>query len=130
MSNKTITIDGKEYHIGCNAYTRFQYKKVFGTGLMQDIQKLSLVTTKQQELRDELKKKKVKEDEIEQQVNAAFMEDMDDFIDIIEKMTYILIITATPNFGTFEEFLKGINVIDLSSGWIQEVTELAVSSFR
>lgn len=130
MSNKTITIDGKDYEIACNAFTRFQYKKLFGVGLMADIQKLSAITTKQEELRNELKKKKLKDEQIELEVNSMFMNEFDDFVDVIEKLTYILIYTANSNCGTFEDFLKGIEVVDLSAGWINEVTELAVSSFR
>lgn len=129
--SKKITIDGKEYEIACTAYTRFLYKKTFGTGLMADIKLLTDLSTKQEEYRQELKKnKKLSNEEIDQKVNNAFLENLDDFIEVIEKLAYILIVTATPNFGTFEEFLQGIENIDLSSSWVSEVTETAVNSFR
>lgn len=128
--SKKIIIDNKEYEIACTAYTRFLYKKTFGTGLMNDIKLLSDITTKQDEYRKELKKKKLTDKEIEEKVNSAFLEDIDTFIEVIERLAYILILTATPNFGTFEEFLQGIETIDLSSPWVNEVTETAVSSFR
>lgn len=128
--SKIIQIDGKDYEISCNAYTRFLYKKTFGTGLMTDVQKLAELSTKQDDLRTELKKKKMKDEDIEKEVNSRFIGDVDEFIDVIEKMAYILILTANPNFGSFEDFLKGINTIDLSSNWVSEVTETAVSSFR
>lgn len=128
--SKKIIIDNKEYEIACTAYTRFLYKKTFGTGLMNDIKLLSDITTKQEEYRKELKKKKLTDKEIEEKVNNAFLEDIDTFIEVIERLAYILILTATPNFGTFEEFLQGIETIDLSSSWVNEVTETAVGSFR
>lgn len=128
--SKKIIIDNKEYEIACTAYTRFLYKKTFGTGLMNDIKLLSDITTKQDEYRKELKKKKLTDKEIEEKVNNAFLEDIDTFIEVIERLAYILILTATPNFGTFEEFLQGIETIDLSSPWVNEVTETAVGSFR
>ena len=34
---KTITICGKEYSIACNAYTRFEYKRIFNKGIFEDI---------------------------------------------------------------------------------------------
>lgn len=130
MSNKVITIDGKEYNISCTAYTRFLYKKTFGTGIMADLKTLSDISTKQDEYRKELKKKKLTNEEIDLQVNNMFLDNIDDFVDIIEKLAYILVLTANPNFGSYEDFLKGIETIDLSSPWVSEVTELTVGSFR
>ena len=128
--SKQIEIDGKEYTIDCNAYTRFLYKKTFGVGMMEDIKRLTEYSDKQTNLEKELKKKKLTDEEVQAQVNLAMMESADVFIDIIEKFAYILILTANPNFGTFEDFLRGITTIDLSSSWISEVTETAVNSFR
>lgn len=124
---KTITICGKEYEIACNAFTRFQYKTIFRKGIFADIKVLSEFSEKQEKLRKELKNKP--EEEIENEVNLIMMENLDDFIDVIEKMAYILIYTANPKIGSFEEWLKGIDKLDLSASWISEVTELAVNSF-
>ena len=65
------------------------------------------------------------------------MEHLDDFIDVIERIAYILIYSAKTATGytgngsveSFEDWLKGLEKIDLSASWISEVTELAVSSF-
>lgn len=126
---KTITINGKEYEIACNAFTRFQYKTIFNKGIFSDIRVLSDFSESQEKIRKELKKQKKTEAEIEKQINMAMMENLDEFIDVIEKIAYILIYTANTNIGSFEEWLKGIEKIDLSEPWIAEVTELAVSSF-
>lgn len=126
---KKITICNKDYEIECNAFTRFQYKSIFGKGIFSDIKVLNDFAEKQEKLRAELVKKKIPEDEIDNEINKAMMEILDDFIDVIERMTYILIYTANPKFISFEEWLKGIEKIDLTESWITEVTEYAVSSF-
>lgn len=126
---KTITICGKEYPIDCNAFTRFQYKTVFGRGIFADIKVLSEFSEKQENLRKELKAKKVSDEEIENEINKSMMENLDDFIDVIERIAYILIYTANNQVEGFEEWLKGITKLDLSELWIEEVTEFAVSSF-
>ena len=55
---KTITICDKEYEISCNAFTRFQYKTIFGKGIFADIKTLNEFSSKQEQLRKELKDKK------------------------------------------------------------------------
>ena len=126
---KTITICGKEYKIECNAFTRFQYKTLFGRGIFADIKVLSEFSEKQENLRKELKAKKMSDEEIENEINKSMMENLDDFIDVIERIAYILIYTANNQVEGFEEWLKGITKLDLSESWIEEVTEFTVSSF-
>ena len=126
---KKITICGKEYKIECNAFTRFQYKTVLGRGIFADIKVLSEFSEKQENLRKELKAKKMSDEEIENEINKSMMENLDDFIDVIERIAYILIYTANNQVEGFEEWLKGITKLDLSESWIEEVTEFAVSSF-
>lgn len=126
---KTITICDKEYQIDCNAYTRFQYKTIFGKGIFEDIKILNEFSEKQEEERKKLKSTKLSEEEIEKQIGIFMMGELDAFIDVIEKMAYIMIYTANDKIGSFENWLKGITKIDLSADWISEVTELAVNSF-
>ena len=126
---KTITICDKEYPIECNAFTRFEYKTIFGKGIFQDIKLLNDFSKEQEIKRKELREKNMTEEEIETEINLMMMERLDDFIDVIERIAYILIYTADNKIGKFEEWLKGINKIDLSASWISEVTELAVDSF-
>ena len=57
------------------------------------------------------------------------LENIDDFMDVILKLAYIFILTVNPNFESFENWLKGIDKININESWIPEVTELAVSSF-
>lgn len=126
---KTITICDKEYEITCNAYTRFQYKKIFGRGIFADLKAVNEFSTEQERILKELKEKGFSEQEAESQASTYMMEHLDDFIDVIEKIAYILIYSANNKVEKFEDWLAGIEKIDLSADWISEVTELAVSSF-
>lgn len=126
---KKITICDKEYEVSCNAFTRFQYKKIFGTGIFADIKTLSEFSENQEKIRKESTKKGLSNEEIDKEVNLYMMEHLDDFIDVVERIAYILIYSANNSIGSFEDWLKGLEKIDLSASWISEVTELAVSSF-
>lgn len=126
---KKITICDKEYEISCNAFTRFQYKKIFGKGIFADIKTLSEFSENQEKIRKELTNKNLSDEDIDKSINMYMMDHLDDFIDVIERIAYILIYSANNSIDTFENWLKGIEKIDLSASWIGEVTELAVSSF-
>ena len=126
---KKITICDKEYEITCNAFTRFQYKKIFGRGIFADIKILSEFSESQEKIKKELTEKGLSDEEIEKEVNLYMMEHLDDFIDVVEKIAYILIYSADNSVESFENWLKGLDKVDLSASWISEVTELAVSSF-
>ena len=126
---KKITICDKEYSIDCNAFTRIQYKKVFGTGIFSDIKVLNQFSDRQNEIRKKLEKENATEEEIQKAINEMMLDNLDDFIDVIEKIAYILIYTANPQIESFENWLKGIEKINLNDNWIAEVTELAVNSF-
>lgn len=83
---KTITICDKEYEIACNAYTRFQYKELFGKGIFADIKILNDFSDKQDKLRKELIKKEISDEEIEKEISLLMMDNLDDFIDVIQKI--------------------------------------------
>lgn len=126
---KEITICNKKYLIDCNAFTRFQYKEIFGKGIFSDIKILNQFSEQQKKIRQKLENENKSEEEIQEQLNYSMMDSLDDFIDVIEKIAYILIYTANPEIESFEKWLTNIEKIDLSSSWISEVTELAVTSF-
>lgn len=126
---KTITICDKEYEIECNAFTRFQYKTIFGRGIFADIKILNEFSSEQEILRKRLEEQDKTPEEIEKEIGLSMMENVDEFIDVVQRFAYILIFTANNKVESFEDWLKGIEKIDLSANWISEVTELAVSSF-
>lgn len=127
-----MKINGKEYKVDSSAYTAILYKSKFGTGIFSDLKKVQEVGLKQQEAMDKLKKEnpKLTEEEINEKSSLAIMDSLDDFIYIIEKMAYILIVSAdSSQVGSFEDFLKGIPKVKLDDQWIVEVTNKMVSSF-
>lgn len=126
---KKITICDKEYEVSSNAFTRFEYKKIFGRGIFADIQALNKFSLEQEKIKKEATDKGLSEQEIQKEINNYMMENLDEFLDVVEKIAYILIYSANKSVGSFEDWLKGIEKIDLSANWIGEVTELAVSSF-
>lgn len=123
---KKITINDKEYDIACNAFTRFQYKKIFGRGMFEDIRNLNKMNEEQEKLK---KTFTGSEEELNQEINNITLANLDDFVDIIERIAYILIYTANDKIGSFENFLKSMDKINLSDSWVSEVTETAVASF-
>ena len=124
---KTITICEKEYLIACNAYTRFEYKRIFNKGIFEDLGTLQEISAEQEKVRQEMSDKS--EEEISNAINTVIFKKLDDFLDVIEKIAYILIYTANNKCGTFQEFLGSIEKINLEESWISEVTEFAVNSF-
>lgn len=126
---KKITISDKEYEINCNALTRFNYKKIFNTGIFEDIQRINNFNIEQEELRLKLEKEGKAKELIDAEINNMMLGKLDDILDAIQKIAYIEIYTANPKIGSFEEWLGTIEKINLSEPWIAEVTEYAVNSF-
>ena len=126
---KKIEICGQKYDINCTAFTRYEYNKYFETKLFQDIRKLEVFVNKQRELTELGKKKGLTEEEINTLYTESLMDYLDDFIDVIARITFIFIHTANPEIKDFDEWLKGIEKINLNEGWIGEVTDYAVTSF-
>lgn len=121
-----IIIGDKEYKINCNAYTRVLYNSKFGNKIFQDIGKINnyniaLADVDQEEISDaekEAKKSKISLDNI------------DMVLDIIQKITYIEILTADKNFMSYEEWLCSMPKIDLNGEWVSKVMEVATDCFR
>ena len=126
---KEIEIDGKLYKINCTAYTRFQYKKIFGVGIFEDINKINNFNALSLSKREELEKEGKDEKEIDAIIQSLMLDKLDDFMDVLQRIAYIEIYTANPDIGSFEKWLSGIKQISLADKWIAEVTEYAVDSF-
>ncbi len=126
---KEIEIDGKKYEINCTAYTRFQYKKIFGVGIFEDINTLNNFNSSFEKERVRLRNEGKTDEEIQQSIDSILLDKLDDFIDAVERIAYIEIYTANPQIGSFDNWLRSINQISLSDKWIAEVTEYAVNSF-
>ena len=85
---------------------------------------------KKEKTEKELKEKGLNEEQIEEELSTFMLKNIDDFLDVVLKIAYILILSADSKFDSFENWLRSIETIKVSDSWIQEVTELAVNSFR
>lgn len=127
---KTMNIMGKDYEVCINAYTPLLYKKTFKSGFMEDLSKLSEVSLKRDELTKELIAKGIEENKVEEQVNVKTMSSLDDFVEVITQIAYILILGNNKNFKSYEDWMSEQETLSMSDNWIAEVTEFAVASFQ
>lgn len=104
---KQVKIGEKEYFMKSSAYTQFKYKNDTGRKLLADIQEIT-------------KLEKVKETEV--------LGEMDDVIEILLRMAYVMIDEADPNqVESYEAFLKETDGIFDNQDWIMDVITLATS---
>ncbi len=127
---KKVTICGKEYNLKTSAYCILEYKRVFGNGLMADINSMSAISTKIQKIREDGEKDKKTEEEIQNEINRVALEQIDNLVQIPLQIAYIFIKSSNPKFITFDEWTMSIENISVEDEWIAEVTELAVNSFH
>ena len=129
---KTITIDGKEYKIDCNAFTYVKYKQIFKTGIIEDIQKIQTFVAIQTINKQRLEKENpnITDEELEFRLGELMMDTVDEFIEVITKITWILIYSVNSDVKDYETWLKTITNFSINDKWIVEVTEFAVSCFR
>ena len=128
---KTITIDGKEYRIDCNAFTAIQHRKIFNRGILNDINILNDYMVTQTIVLQKIQNENpnISETEMLEKVSEVMMTKIDDFIEAVTRVTYTLIYCANENIEDYDTFLKGIKKFKISDKWIAEVTELAVDCF-
>lgn len=128
---KNIKIGEKEHQIDCNAYVQIDYRKIFNRGIIKDVQIVNKFIATQTLKYAELKAKnpEMSEEDILVKVSELTIDDLDEFVEVLTKITWILIYTVNKNIEDYETWLKGMTKIDISSKWVAEVTELAVSSF-
>ncbi len=128
---KTIVIDGNEYNIECNGLTYIQYKKVFNKGIFADMDIIKDYLVRQTLKANELKEKypQMSEQEIDAQVGNYMNNHIDDFIEVITRIAYILIYSANEKVEEYENWLRKIKNLKIDDDWVAEVTELAVDCF-
>lgn len=128
---KTIVIDGNKYDIECNALTYIQYKKVFNKGIFADMDIIKDYLIRQTLKANELKEKypQMSEQEIDTQVGNYMNNYIDDFIEVITRIAYILICSANEKVEEYENWLRKIKNFKIDDDWVAEVTELAVDCF-
>lgn len=104
---KIVTIGGKEYSMKSSAYTQFKYKNDTGRKMLSDIQTITRL------------------EQIEEQ---EVLGEMDDVIEILLRMAYVMIDEADPNqVESYEAFLKETDGLFDNQEWIMDVITLATS---
>lgn len=105
---KIINIDGRDYSIQSSAFTQFKYKDFTGRNLMQDVNQLS---------------------KLEKNDKNNMIDEIDDFTEILLKITYTLISESDPKqVSSFSEFCSSIdNLYGNDSNWASDVIEVAIS---
>ncbi len=128
---KIITICGKEYKIECNAFTFVKYKKIFKTGIFDDIQKIQTFTIMQAINKEKLQKENpnISETELEEKLGKLMIPIIDEFMVSITQIAWILIYSANDEFEEYNKWLKSIDKFSINDKWIVEVTEFAVNCF-
>lgn len=126
---KTIEICGKKYEIDCNAFTFVEYKKIFKTGILKDMQFIQNYLIKQSVLESQLEEKETNEYKKASQLSEYMISDTDEFISKITQITWILIYTKNEKVESYDKWLKSIERLKIDDDWIVEVTEFAVDCF-
>ena len=126
---KQIEINGKSYNIDCNAYTQVQYKSIFKSGLLKDMQMLKEYLIKQSVVTNQIDKTDYSEAEKVTKISDYMRNDVDDFIITVTRIAWILIYTADNGIEDYETWMKSIRNFKIDDKWIVEVTEFAVDCF-
>lgn len=126
---KTITICGKEYQIECNAFTQVQYKSIFKSGIIKDMQVVKEYLIRQTVVSNQVDTLKLNEAEKLSKVSDYMSDEIDEFIIKITQIAWILIYTANNKIEDYDTWLKSITKFKIDDDWIVEVTEFAVDCF-
>lgn len=106
---KIINLGGKTYTMQSSALTQFKYRDMTGRKLLQDI--------------DSIKELKANIANIDDTLNI-----LDDFLEILLQITYVMIVESDASqVGFFEDFLKNTETLFDSMDWVNDVIELALT---
>lgn len=122
-----ITINNIEYNVSCNAFTRVKYSSCFGRKIFKDISILNEFNEKLTAVDNE---EELSDKEKETKKQKVSLENMDNMLDVLLQLAYVEIVTANPNFVSYDKWLQGLDNIDLSGEWITTVMNLAMNCFR
>lgn len=117
---KTIKISGKDYNMKSSAFTPFKYKNDFGTDFLKDISKIEKTYNGMKDL--------PKEQELE------MLGEFNNILIVYLQIAYTMISEYDPQFKPFMEWLQELDTLVTGNkendAWIEEVLQLAMSTFR
>lgn len=126
---KVIEIEGKEYELESSAFSYIKYQSFFKSSMTKDLQFMQVYLAKQHVYTERLKKSKLSEEEIAEEISKLLIDETDEFIKIITQLAWIMMYTANQKIEDYDTFLKSLKNFNISDKWISEVTELAVDCF-
>lgn len=126
---KIIEIEGKEYELESSAFSYIKYQSIFKSSMTKDLQFMQVYLAKQHVYAESLKKSKLSEEELAEEISKLLIDETDEFIKIITQLAWIMMYTANQKVEDYDTFLKSLKNFNISDKWISEVTELAVDCF-
>lgn len=114
---KTIKIGNQEYNMKSSAFTPFKYKNEYGKDLLKEIAKINS------------KNKEINKLPVEDR-DEAWLGEFSDILEMALRIAYTMIIEYDKNFKPYENWLEEIDNLFENTSWLQEVMELAMSTFR
>ena len=115
---KTVKIGERSYDMKSSAFTPFKYENDYGRDLLKDLNELNKKNT-------EISKLKTEEER-----NSAWMNEINFIFKISLQIAYVMICEQDPKFKAYDEWLKELDNAFGDPTWVQEVMELAMSTFR
>lgn len=126
---KIIEIEGKKYELESSAFSYIKYQSIFKSSMTKDLQFMQVYLAKQHVYAESLKKSKLSEEELAEEISKLLIDETDEFIKIITQLAWIMMYTANQKIEDYDTFLKSLKNFNISDKWISEVTELAVDCF-
>lgn len=114
---KTIKISGKQFNMKSSAWTPFKYEMDYGVELLKDLNNINKIATQIGKLPKE-----------EQETEWA--DHITGILKMALQIAYTMITEYEKEFDAYDEWLKGLDELFSDFGWVQEVIELAMSTFR
>jgi hypothetical protein len=115
---KTVKIGERSYDMKSSAFTPFKYENDYGRDLLKDLNELNKKNT-------EISKLKTEEER-----NSAWMNEINFIFKMSLQIAYVMICEQDPKFKAYDEWLKELDNAFGDPTWVQEVMELAMSTFR
>ena len=114
---KIIIINDKEYKLKSSAFTPFAYKNETGRDLMKDISYIYDLYTETNKIENEEEKSK------------KWLDEIMGILDMVLKITHIMIKEADNNAPSYEDWLKGLDNILGDTTWLLDSLSCGFSPF-
>lgn len=112
---KIINISGKDFKIKSSAFTPFSYKNETGRDLIKDINLVNKLNNEISAIEDEDKQ------------NEKWLDELSGILEMVLKMTHVMIKEADKSIMSFEDWLKSLDDIMGNTAWVNTVLEVGLA---